>query len=179
MTKLRFEFKKNFFNIGVLFFLVVCSLLEIYKICEFSSLNIPNARKFGEQAYSGAFEKYGGRITSEKVKYVTAITLTSRELIQSGDYNEETDTTEYITGSLYTDYAMFSVGFYAPMKYSYEYSAYADGIALRALENIDFFNVRENGYEAEKNRQIYKLYSGRYLSEIYKNDGYENFFKYK
>lgn len=176
---LGYEIKKSFLNMSILFFLVVCSFLEIYKINEFSRLNTPYDNKFGGFAYSDTFKKYGGQITPEKAEYVINFTLSARQLIQSGGYDEESDTAEYVTGNLYTDYSLFSIGFYTPMKYSYEYKDYAEGIAQKALDNIEFFNARGNDYEAAVNQQIYQLYSGRYLSEIYRNDGYENFFKYE
>lgn len=176
---IRYELKKILFNVSIVFFLVVCTFLEIYKIGEYSQLNSPLDRVFGGSAYSDTFEKYGGKITLEKAQYVIDFTLSAQQLIQSGDYDETADTKDYITESLYSDYILFSVGFYSPMKYSYDYREYADKISQKALENVDFFTSIGNDYEAEKNREIYRLYSGRGLSEIYKTEGYNNFLKYE
>ena len=65
---IRYELKKIIFNVSILFFLVVCTFLEIYKIHEYSQHNIPLTYKFGESVYSETFKKYGGRITSEKAQ---------------------------------------------------------------------------------------------------------------
>lgn len=176
---IRYELKKIIFNVSILFFLIVCTFLEIYKIHEYSQHNIPLTYKFGESVYSETFKKYGGRITSEKAQYVINFTLSARELIQSGNYDETTDTEDYITGSLYNDYSLFSIGFYSPMKYSYEYREYTNKISQKALENVDFFTSIGNDFEAKKNREIYRLYLGRGLSEIYNTDGYNNFLKYE
>lgn len=176
---IRYELKKDFFNASILFFLIVCTFLEIYKVREYSQHNIPLVDKFGKSVYSDMFKKYGGKITADKAQYVIDFTLSARELIQSGNYDESADTKEYITGSLYSDYSLFSIGFYTPMKYSYEYSEYANKISQKALENVEFFTSIGNTFEVKKNREIHSLYSGRGLSEVYNTDGYYNLLKYE
>lgn len=175
MIMLKYEIKKNYFNLTILFFLAVCTLLEIYKIGEYHSKNFSNAEIFGETAYNETFQKYGGRITAEKANEVSNIALTIRNLITSGGYDEENDSGEYITGSIYLDNIMMNSAFYNPMKYSYEYKAYSNDITEKAVHNIEFFESKGNTYETKRNRLISEVYGGRYISELYDNQGYEKY----
>lgn len=179
MRMLKYEIKKNYFNLTILFFLTVCTLLEIYKIGEYHGKNFSNAEIFGKIAYNETFRKYGGRITAEKVNEVSNMALTMRNLITSGGYDEENDNGEYITGSIYLDNIMMNSVFYAPMKYSYEYKSYSNQISEEALHNVEFFADKENTYEAKRNRLISEIYGGRYISELYDNQGFEKYFGYE
>lgn len=179
MRMLKYEIKKNYFNLTILFFLTVCTLLEIYKIEEYHRKNFSNAEIFGETAYNETFQKYGGRITAEKANEVSNIALTIRNLITSGGYDEENDDSEYITGSIYLDNVMMNSIFYDTMKYSYEYKDYANDITEKADHNIEFFEGKGNTYEAKRNQLISEVYSGRYISELYDNQGYEKYFGYE
>lgn len=179
MRMLKYEIKKKYFNLTILFFLTVCTLLEIYKIGEYHGKNFSNAEIFGKIAYNETFRKYGGRITAEKVNEVSNAALTIRNLITSGSYNEENDAGEYITGSIYLDNIMINSVFYGPMKYSYEYKAYSNDIAERADFNIEFFKNKGNFYEIKRNSLISEIYGGRYISELYDNQGYEKYFGYE
>lgn len=179
---MRFELKKIFSTPLLLYFLLICSFLNIYKIIDFYDYNCSFARDdIGnyQSAYWKLYDKYSGTLNADKIKEIILYVNEHEQDIINSSFDKETDYDKYLTGSYFLDYQIIKIHYYLPIKYSYEYKRYSDQVCERAMSNIDFYSEFNNTYEILKNQQIVNLYANRYISSLYYTEAFEDFFSYE
>lgn len=65
-----------------------------------------------------------------------------------------------------------------PMKYDYDYKAYAESVVTSAKNNITFYEALGNRYDSRKNAAIAELFQGRSITSFAYTEMYNYYVQY-
>lgn len=184
MELVRQEFRKLFMKKSLLAVIIVLSVINAVKIgtdykynAYYGGTSVKNQNE--KAAYGKLYaEEYSGTITDAKISMLMDyINSHYNEAVQSS-YDKSEDFDKYLSGTWFGDYHAYYFKLYLPYKYAYEYREYANRIALKAAENVEFYKQYGNEYEANRNYQIAKQYSNRKITEFYDTEGAKVYLNY-
>ena len=183
MVKLiLFEWRKHFLKIPVMAAVLLFSILnvaKIYSVYEGNSLLSKNVTgPLWKELYWDMYKDFGGTITDEKIRKLMAIyrPLEQRtaDLTASTTYRNA----DTYLANVYEDFHFFRWCYVNPMKYAYDYEAYAHGVASAARDNIAFYESVGNAYESRKNAAIAELFEGRAITSFSYTEMYQHYVQY-
>jgi hypothetical protein len=128
-------------------------------------------------AYDLLFEKVGGPLTNENVRFIYDEYERLRNIVMSGDYSREYSPDTY-TGFIFGDFNLFRDSFYYPIRYAVTYRETTEEIVRRATENMEIYTSVENDFEVQKNRQIASSFDSRRITEFHDYFGTVALFRY-
>ncbi len=187
MKLLFYEMRKNIFRKYMFVLLAIAVSLNILFICQqycrvgiglSEGITRTSATEGQWDYYSRLHEMLDGKITLEKVKYVTGKYQEYMPAISNGTYSTEYDPENTETGYFFGDYALLQEHFYSKLEYLVNYRSNNDKIVEQAYQNIDIFKEKENRYEKEKNQYIVRHYENRSLNEFYDFQGWSRLINY-
>lgn len=124
------------------------------------------------------YEEFSGTITDEKIEKLMAIYRPLEK--QTADLTASTTyrtSNTYLT-NVYEDWNFFRFNYVNPMKYAYDYKAYAHGVVTAAKDNMGFYESIGNSYEYQKNAAIAKLFQGRSITSFSYTEMYKYYVQY-
>lgn len=118
-----------------------------------------------------------GKITDEKISFVTSRYKKYLKIVQEGTFSKEGNQKGTYTGYIMGDYNAFE-GYYDTLKKLYEYREKAGNICQQAKDNAYFYEERNNRYEMERNLKIYHAFHGREITEYYDQEDTQAYLEY-
>lgn len=183
MVKLiGFEWRKHFLSMSLLAAVILFSVLNIVKIYSIHEGNSLLSKSFGgllwNELYWEMYEDFGGKITIEKIGKLMDIYGPLEK--QTADRTASTayDNPNTHTGNVYEDWNFFRWNYVHPMKYAYDYKAYAHNVMTAARDNIPLYESMGNLYESRKNAAIAELFQGRSITSFSYTEMYKYFVQY-
>lgn len=171
-----FECRKAFLNPAMVIFFVVLLLFNGWKISDSYARKIAKWTAY-EAQYIETYEKYSGTITAEKIADFMVVYGPLQEKFETRKLNYDYDPNAY-TYSEALDEEFYRTLFYNELRYDYLYQNDAYRIVQNALQMAEFYEGVGNSFEAVKNRQIAKDFSGRAIASFSDTRGYEVLLKY-
>lgn len=183
MAILYYEIKKNFLKPSILIFLIIFSIINIYKInISYRDYTLENYKGYvgvltnlgNQKLYK---EKLKGDINNEKIDFVMDYYKELLEIVSKIDYSTEYDENLY-TGYSFAEKNLLERNVIPFLKYNYMYGTNILEIVEKAKVNIEFYSNISNTYEVMKNKRIINMYRNRELNNITNTRGMEYYFKY-
>ncbi|WP_027091519.1 hypothetical protein [Cohnella thermotolerans] len=177
-----FEFRKHFMKISIIAAVLLFSALNVVKIYSVHEGNSLLSKHVTGPLWKGLYWKmykdFGGTITDEKIGKLMAIYRPLEQ--QTADLTASTthDNPNTYTGNVYEDFHFFRWCFVNPMKYAYDYKAYAQRVVNAAKDNIAFYDAMDNPYEARKNAAVAELFQGRAITSFSYTEMYQYYVQY-
>lgn len=183
MTRLiRFEFYKLFCKRSIFVVLILFSIINLCKINnEFHSYSYLADGKDScswNSVYWQLYDQYSGEITGEKISNLLSVYQPLEAATADLTASTATDNPNTMTGNIYSDRNLLDKYYVQPMRYFYNYQAYASEIAEKAKENAAFYREMGQTYEMRKNGVIYNLYFGRSISSFAYEEMYNYYLNY-
>lgn len=177
MKIVYYEMRKSWLKITTLIVLAVLSVFDI--LCLSDACRRSNDRIYGEmgESYYRAYDKFCGKITRDKIDTLKRESDELAAEVSDGVYSTNFDPERY-TGYIFGDFALLNIQIKSEMTYCILYPNTSNKIAAKAYENIDFYENLNCSFEADKNKIISKMYSGRSIPEYRTTAWAEAFFKY-
>lgn len=182
MKLVGYEFKKYILKPSVIAFVFLFLILNICKIFEiYFYLGDGRSVVSGETNISEArrelYEKYGGKITDEKINALKKETESAqKKLEETGITNEPME--GFYTGYPFGDVQLLKYELIPAYEYAILYSNHSDYITSIAIENISYF-AEASPYESARNKLIASSYINRRVDYCVKSDGFIKLFDYK
>lgn len=167
-----YEWKKLFWKKSLLLILLLFTVIDIAKVGQqyHSTTYLTSDKVEGMLSWREAFwklyEKYGGRLTEEKVNAFLKQYQPLQEETADMTASSIADNPKYMTGSAWQDFNLMEKYYEIPMKYFYLYGKNAEKAAETAKENVSFYQEHGNSYESRKNLVLYNLYKGRKIQNF-------------
>ncbi|KHL91340.1 hypothetical protein QW71_35175 [Paenibacillus sp. IHB B 3415] len=173
-----YEWHKHFRKRTLIIAVVLFTMINIGKIYSVYESNSLLANSGWKELYTEQYHTFGGNITNVKIKQLMA-------LYQPME-NQTAEHTLSITyrpegtrlSNVYEDWNFFRYCFVYPMKYNYDYKAYASEVVIKAKENVTFFKSIGNEYELRKNAAIASLFEGREITGFSNKEMYNYYVQY-
>ncbi|WP_438431479.1 ABC transporter permease [Gorillibacterium sp. sgz500922] len=173
-----FEWRKHFRKRSLLVALLLFSVLNVVKIDSVHERDSMLANPGWKELYWQKYAEFGGTITNDKIEKLMAIYWPLNEQVGQRTTSTEYRTPDTSLSNVYEDWNFFRLNYVQPMKYAYEYQAYAQGVVRAARENIAFYNSLGNSYESRKNAAIAKLFRGRSIPSLAYTEMYQHYVGY-
>ncbi|CAH0117815.1 MULTISPECIES: ABC transporter permease [unclassified Paenibacillus] len=173
-----FEWRKHFLKTSVIVAVLLFSVLNVVKIYSVYEGNSLLAYPHWKELYWKMYGDFGGPMTDEKIGKLMAIYRPLEQ--QTADRTASTtyrNANTYLT-NVYEDFYFFDWNYVNPMKYAYDYKAYARDVAGAAKDNMDFYRSLGNSYEYHKNEAIAKLFQGRSVASFSYTEMYKYYVQY-
>lgn len=175
-----YELKKYILKPSVFICLIIFAVVNFVKFFELY-YNFGGGR--GQLADNGAgagvvelYEKYGGIITDEKIAGLKAdLDFAEKSFAENGVTEEASD--KFYTGYAYGDKNEIS-DIIKKYQSAILYENTANELSQKADENARFF-AGKNDYEQRKNELIRDTFSGRYIGQCVRSNGWETLFDFK
>ncbi len=168
----RFEWlkmKRKRYIWNLLCILIVINSYHIFQISQSGKTMMEGHEKIERQVE--------GKITDEKISFVTAHYKKYLKMVQEGTFSKEGNQKGTYTGYIMGDYNEFEV-YYNTLKDLYEYQERARKICEQAKDNAYFYAKRNNTYEMERNLKIYHSFHGRKITDYYEREDTQNYLEY-
>ncbi|KTD88334.1 hypothetical protein [Paenibacillus etheri] len=178
VTLICYEWRKHFRKVSLITVLLLFTMINIGKIHSVRESNSLLANPGWKALYLDEFQDFGGIITDRKIKEL--MTIYQPLVNQTADLTLSTTYRPVGTRliNIYEDWNFFRYCFVNPMKYNYEYKAYAIDVANKAEENKVFFKSIGNYYESKKNSAISRLFLGREIASFSYTEMYKFYVQY-
>ncbi|GAB6989715.1 ABC transporter permease [Paenibacillus pini] len=178
VTLIGYEWRKHFLKWTIVFAVAVFSILNVLKIYSIHGGNSLLADSSWKELYSQMYGQFEGKITDEKIGKLMKIYRPLEQ--QTADHTASTTYRNSNTqlSNVYEDFNFYRWSYVNPMKYAYDYKAYAHAVVTTANENIIFFKSLNNGYEARKNAAVAELFQGRTITNFSYTEMYQYYVQY-
>lgn len=183
MVKLiGFEYRKHFLKMSMIATVLLFSVLnvaKIYSVHDGSSLLSKNfSGPLWKGLYWDMYEGFGGTITDEKIGKLMDIYRPLENQTADRTASTANNNPNTYTGNVYEDFHFFQWCYVNPMKYAYDYKAYAYGVVAAAKDNMDFYESIGNPYEYRKNAAIAELFQARSITSFSYTEMYQYYVQY-
>lgn len=159
-----YEMRKSFLSPWMLLFLAGLLLMNGWRLSlEYEGQTSDQAAY--PEVYAAFYSRWSGPITAEHIAELMTIYGPLEEKFNSGTLNRTEDPSAY-TYSETTDQRFFAVLFLGEMRYDYLYRNQALEIVQQAKTLQQLYAEVGNSYEAAKNAQIARLFTGRAISQF-------------
>ncbi|MGG4144269.1 ABC transporter permease [Paenibacillus algorifonticola] len=173
-----FEWRKHFLKrsmIAALLLFSVLNVVKIYSVHEGSSLFTNPGWK---ELYWEKYADFGGTIKNEKIEKLMNIYWPLDQQVAERTTSTAYRTPDTYLSNVYEDWNFFRFNYVQPMKYAYDYKAYAQDVVSAANENIAFYESLGNTYERSKNAAIAELFQGRSITSFAYTEMYQYYVGY-
>ncbi|MEK4005048.1 ABC transporter permease [Paenibacillus sp. FSL H3-0333] len=180
MVKLiSYEWQKHFRKGTIIIAILLFSIMNIGKIYSIYEREALLSNPGWKELYAEQYHTFGGRITNAKIKQLMTIyqpmeNQTAEHTLSSTYRPEGT-----WLSNVYEDWNFFRYCFVYPMKYNYDYKAYASNVVIKAKENSIFFKSFGNLYESRKNEVIARIFHGRDITSFSDKEMYRGYVQYE
>ncbi|WP_342480374.1 ABC transporter permease [Paenibacillus sp. FSL L8-0340] len=178
LTLIGYEWRKHFRKGSLIAALLLFTVLNVGKIYSVHESNSLLENPGWGALYTEQFHDFGGTITDEKIRRLMAIyqplANQTAELTTSTTYRPPGTR----LSNVYTDWNFFRYCFVNPMKYDYDYKAYAESVVTSAKNNITFYEALGNRYDSRKNAAIAELFQGRSITSFAYTEMYNYYVQY-
>lgn len=182
MTILKYELIKIFRKKHLLVVIIIFSLVNIYKINYYfrtngAVVNRYNSSEKFSRAYWKVHNKISGDITDENINFVISKYKNAKKIVDGGNFSSEPNQPNTYSGYIFGDMNIFK-DLYNWLNYFYNYGTYLDDVIVKAKDNIEFYEKRNNHFQVKNNKKIINIYGERSLPSFYDTQAYEEFLKY-
>ncbi|MBD3919004.1 ABC transporter permease [Paenibacillus sp. PR3] len=173
-----FEWRKHFLKRSIIIAMLLFSVLNIAKVYSIHEESSLLANPGWKDLYWKEWADFGGAITNKRIEKLMNIYLPLEQLTADHTASTKYRTPDTYLSNVYEDWNFFRLNYVDPMKYAYDYKAYAQGVVSAAKENIAFYESVDNSYERNKNAVIAKLFEGRSITSFAYTEMYQYYVQY-
>ncbi|MCE3202446.1 ABC transporter permease [Paenibacillus sonchi] len=175
---IRYEWRKHFWKSSLVAAVLLFTTLNIVKIYGVYENNSLLANPGWKSLYVKQYHEFGGAITDGKIRKLMDIYQPledqTAELTLSTTYRPPGTR----LSNVYEDWNFYRYCYFYPMKYDYDYKAYAMDVVTSAQDNTTFYTSLGNNYESRKNAVVAKLFHGREIASFNYTEMYKYYVQY-
>ncbi len=171
MNVLFYEMRKSWFKAVVFAVLAVVTVLDFLRIFPTDEYTQNHLR-----SYNAVFAEYGGIPNEKKLRDFAERAGAVDGALFSGMQDVTSD--DFFTENAAQEDALLNYEIKPQIEYAITYPNISNKTALIAYENIALYKQSGRAYDAAENALIYKLYSGRSVSELRGNRWAARFFSH-
>lgn len=176
-----YELRKTYLRNYMFVLWIALSVLDVLKIGldyrqgSIDQLILENS--VNQAAFEQLYAITKGSISNEKKQFLNSEEQRLGDIYQRRlSYDNPNEVT--YSGNLYEDYYLLEVYIAKQFHYIDEYEAYSNTITELALENVLYYQTRNNSLKAAENSYIAEQYSHRSISQFYRTDAIDSYLNF-